>query len=400
MVGVAALIVVIVVAINSLPNAGRGYRGPKEGNQMPLFAAPDVRGDLDGDANIKQDAGDDDAGNDTPACAVELDDVITACDLFEAKPLVLALSVPSSDCEDQLKAMERLSRDRTDVQFAAVVSGRPKAKVEEVVKRNGVDVPRHGGPRPGRLQPLPGGLLQHGGGRSRRDHARVPGEQAPDGGRARKAPAGMIEQGWISADLEEEFPELRLRWVAYEGGSGRSPQDVKERLRGLSNRYTGGKAVHLRQEPIPWAYRVFFRQVGIDPDDHRTPAEQAALDRMKDGAFRSRNLLDDALIIATVETGVPVIAFDADKVTTPLGLRLSEDGELLGGDGRSLSVRQIVVADADTSVAVLFGDTAEGRGVHPGTKRMLLCTIQVTGVPEISVEEALWTVTEVLRVAE
>lgn len=140
-VGVAALIVVIVVAINSLPNAGRGYRGPKEGNQMPLFAAPDVRGDLDGDANIKQDAGDDDAGNDTPACAVELDDVITACDLFEAKPLVLALSVPSSDCEDQLKAMERLSRDRTDVQFAAVVSGRPKAKVEEVVKRNGVTFP-------------------------------------------------------------------------------------------------------------------------------------------------------------------------------------------------------------------------------------------------------------------
>ncbi len=208
----------------------------------------------------------------------------------------------------------------------------------------------------------------------------------------------MIETGWIDADLEVEFPELRLRWIEYEGGSGRTPVEIKERLRTLSNRYTGGKAVHLRQEPIPWAYRVFFRQVGIDPDDHRTPAEQAALDRMKHGSFRSRNILDDALTIATVETGVPVLALDADRVTTPLGLRLSEEDERLGGTGRPLSVRQIVVADAERSVAVLFGDVGEERGVHPESARMLLYTVQVKGVPEIAVEEALWTTTEVLRI--
>jgi DNA/RNA-binding domain of Phe-tRNA-synthetase-like protein len=207
----------------------------------------------------------------------------------------------------------------------------------------------------------------------------------------------MIETGWVDADLQEEFPELRLRWIVHEGGSGRSPQEIKERLRGLSDRYTGGKAVHLRQEPIPWAYRVFFRQVGIDPDDHRTPAEQAALDRMKHGSFRSRNLLDDAIVIATVETGVPMLALDADRVTPPLGLRLSDEDERLGGEGRHLSVRQIVVADAERSVAVLFGDIAEDRGVHPDTTRMLLCTVQVKGVPEIAVEEALWTASEVLR---
>lgn len=207
-----------------------------------------------------------------------------------------------------------------------------------------------------------------------------------------------IETGWVDAELQDEFPALRLRWIEYEGGSGRTPAEIKERLRRLSDRYTGGKAVHLRQEPIPWAYRVFFRQVGIDPDDHRTPAEQAALDRMKHGSFRSRNLLDDALVIATVETGVPLMALDADQVATPLGLRLSQEGERLGGEnGRPLSVRQIVVADPDRSVAVLFGDIAEERGVDPETKRMLLCSVQVKGVPEISVEEALWTVTEVLR---
>ena len=39
----------------------------------------------------------------------------------------------------------------------------------------------------------------------------------------------------------------------------------------LADRYTGGKVVHMRQDPVPWAYRVFSRQVGIDPD-HRPHA--------------------------------------------------------------------------------------------------------------------------------
>ncbi len=61
----------------------------------------------------------------------------------------------------------------------------------------------------------------------------------------------------------------------------------------------------MRQDPVPWAYRVFWRQVGIDPDTDRTPVEQIALDRLKWGGLRSRNLLDDAITIATLETGVP-----------------------------------------------------------------------------------------------
>ena len=140
-VGVAALIVIIVVAFNSLPNAGRGYRGPEEGERIPVFAAPLATSDAEGDANVKQDSGDDDAANDTPACAVELPGVLTACELFEDKPLVLALTVPSGDCERQLEAMEALSRERPDVQFAAVVSGRSHDTAREVVERTGVTFP-------------------------------------------------------------------------------------------------------------------------------------------------------------------------------------------------------------------------------------------------------------------
>jgi DNA/RNA-binding domain of Phe-tRNA-synthetase-like protein len=206
-----------------------------------------------------------------------------------------------------------------------------------------------------------------------------------------------IELGWVADDLAAEFPELRLHYMTLEVRSGRSPDTVKQRLRTLADRYTGGKAVTLRQQPIPWAYRVFFRQVGIDPDLHRTPVEAIALERMRAGGFPSQNLLDDALLIATVETSVPIVAFDDDKLDGPLGLRMSAPGERLGGDGRPLSTRQVVIADADRAVGVLFADLADGRGVHPSTDRMRIASIQVKGVPDVSVEEALWIVAEVLQ---
>lgn len=201
---------------------------------------------------------------------------------------------------------------------------------------------------------------------------------------------------WVDPELAAEFPHLRLHVKAVEAGSGRTPREVKVRLRALSDRYTGGKAVNLRQEPVPWAYRVFFRQVGIDPDERRTPAEALALARMKHGGFRSHNLLDDALTIATVETGVGLVAFDAAQVEGELGLRLSGDRENLGGDGPPLPPRRLVVADSARILAVLFGDLAEGRGVQSGTERMLLCAVQVKGVPDVSVQEALWIVDEIV----
>jgi len=205
-----------------------------------------------------------------------------------------------------------------------------------------------------------------------------------------------LEEGWVDAELAEEFPGLALWTVRVERGSGRSPDFVRERLRQLASRITGGHVIHMRQDPVPWAYRVFWRQVGIDPDTDRTPVEQIALDRLKWGGLRSRNLLDDAITIATLETGVPVVAFDAANVGDAIGLRLTGEREHLGGSGRPLSSRQIVIADEDHTLAILSGEVAEERGVTPQTASMVLASIQVKGVPMISVEEALWTVVETL----
>ena len=204
-----------------------------------------------------------------------------------------------------------------------------------------------------------------------------------------------LVDGWVEPELAEEFPELSLVYAEIGVRPTKSPREVKQRLRMLADRYTGGKVVHMRQDPVPWAYRVFSRQVGIDPDQDRTPVEAVALRRLKHGGLHSENLVDDALTIAIAETGVPLMALDAERVQGELGLRLARAREKLSAL-RPLSARQLVVADRERPVAVVLGEVGEGAGVTPKTERMILCALGVKGVPRIALEEAVWSAAETL----
>ena len=205
------------------------------------------------------------------------------------------------------------------------------------------------------------------------------------------------EPGWVEPALSEEFPGLSILSTSLEAESGRSPEALRERLRTLSDRIGGPQAIQLRQQPIPWAYRVFFRHIGLDPDTTRTPIEQLIFDRIHDGAFKSRNRVEDALTIAMVEVGVALMAFDADRVENRVGLRLSAEGESLEGRVSPLPDGTIVIADERRALGVIFDRIAEGRGVGRGTDRVLVAAIGVRGVPDIALEEALWVAGSGLR---
>lgn len=209
-------------------------------------------------------------------------------------------------------------------------------------------------------------------------------------------PDPVLERGWVAPELADGFPELGLSYVTIAARSGRTPEPVRRRMRELASRITGGHVVHMRQDRVPWAYRVFWRQVGIDPDTDRTPVEQIALERLKWGGLRTRDFVDDAITIATLETAVPVLAFDAGLVGSHIGLRLARDHEPLGGSGPALAAEQIVVADEHRALALLSGQVADERRVTRVTERVTIAALQVKGVPAISVEEALWTVADTL----
>ena len=206
------------------------------------------------------------------------------------------------------------------------------------------------------------------------------------------------ERGWVDAGLAQELPELAL-WTLAAGDppARRSPPEVRQRLGLLASRFRGGEAVELRRRPVPHAYRVFFRQIGLDPDDQRTPVEEAAMRRLMHGGFESHGALEDALLLALVETGVPIWALDDATLDGPLGIREARSGEQRprpDGFADDLPPGRLVVADAAGPVAVLFGDPDARHAVTRRTERIRLFTLQVGGVPDVHVSEALWTAIE------
>jgi DNA/RNA-binding domain of Phe-tRNA-synthetase-like protein len=208
--------------------------------------------------------------------------------------------------------------------------------------------------------------------------------------------------GFVEAEVRAEFPGLRLGWISVAARRHASPRAVVNRLKGLASRYRGASVVAMRTQPIPSAYRSFFRQIGLDPDVTRIPSEEAAVLRLLHGGFRSSNLIDDALLISLIETGVPVWALDATCVDAGgLGIRTSVHGDRVGttelaGD---LAPGRLVVADAASVHGLLFGELAPGHGVSGATERIVLFSVGVDGVPAIHIEEALWVCVEALGAA-
>lgn len=208
--------------------------------------------------------------------------------------------------------------------------------------------------------------------------------------------------GFVEPELSAELPGLRLDWVTVDRPPRASSPALAHRLKDLSNRYRGASVIAMRTQPIPHAYRAFFRQIGLDPDVDRIPSEEAAVARLLQGQFQSHGALADALLVALIETGVPVWALDADRVDSGgLGIRTSVAGDRLGGteDGYPLPSARLVVADARCIHALLFGQIASGHAATTRTKRIALFSVGVDGVPGIHIEEALWVCVEALHTA-
>jgi DNA/RNA-binding domain of Phe-tRNA-synthetase-like protein len=210
----------------------------------------------------------------------------------------------------------------------------------------------------------------------------------------------LAATGFVEPRVRNEFPGLRLYWTTVEARMRPSPPAVKQRLRALSNRYHGASVVAMRTQPIPHAYRAFFRQIGLDPDASRIPSEEAALERLMHGGFRSQDAIADGLLIGLLETGVPVWALDAERVDAGgLGIRTTVEGERFGSLEQTLSAGRLVVADPVRVHGLLFGAVAPGHEVGPRATRLALFSVAVDGVPAIHVEEALWATTEVITAA-
>ncbi|HDR73583.1 MAG TPA: hypothetical protein ENN85_06700 [Methanoculleus sp.] len=154
--------------------------------------------------------------------------------------------------------------------------------------------------------------------------------------------------------------------------------------RELLSRYT---LEQVRNDPVFRAYRDFFWSTGVDPTKTR-PASEALVRRILAGKPLPRiNPAVDAYNLASAASGVPLAAFDADRLHGDLSLRFAREGEAFLGIGMQAPIllgdNQVVVTDAAAIVAVYPYRDADATKVTAGTTTI---HIVACGVPTIERE--------------
>ncbi len=122
--------------------------GVVEGEPIPEFAVPDIRGPLSGDANIAQDDCETSRNpcppseQRTPACEIDPDGAIRVCDLFD-RPLVLSFwFTRGADCVGVQDVVDEVSSTyRGRVNFLSLNIRDDREEVERIVSERGWTVP-------------------------------------------------------------------------------------------------------------------------------------------------------------------------------------------------------------------------------------------------------------------
>ena len=139
-VGVVALAVAVAAIALVFLHGASGVRGLEPGTAMPPFAVPLALGEVNGDANVATAAGQGEAGS-RPACTVRGAGILNICQLYEQRPVVLALFVPAGSCPGVLGDLQRAQASFPDVAFAAVAIKGERAPVRRLIAADQLTLP-------------------------------------------------------------------------------------------------------------------------------------------------------------------------------------------------------------------------------------------------------------------
>jgi len=162
-----------------------------------------------------------------------------------------------------------------------------------------------------------------------------------------------------------------------------------EVIRSVRERYT---LEQVKDEPLFRAYRDFFWKVGVDPTKTR-PASEALVRRVLAGkVLPTINTAVDAYNLASIRTGIPIAAFDADTLDGDLSMRFAEEGEVFLGIGMAAPVTlhksQVILADEGAIVAVYPYRDSDTTKITSTTKAVQIVACGVPGVEREKVHSA------------
>ncbi|MEM2507521.1 MAG: phenylalanine--tRNA ligase beta subunit-related protein [Nitrososphaeria archaeon] len=208
----------------------------------------------------------------------------------------------------------------------------------------------------------------------------------------------------MDRELEKKFPGLRA-YVLVINNVNVNPSDektlnefntlLKEVVGFVKSRYTLDK---LKDEPLFRAYRDFFWKIGIDPTKVR-PASEALIRRiLLEKPLPHINMLVDSYNLASIVSGVPIAAFDENKILGELFMRNAINGEEFLGIGMEkpilLNGTEIVICDKEKLVAIYPYRDADSTKITGETKNVIFLVCGVPGVSDNVLENAVNKVIE------
>ena len=122
----------VLLFAETLPNQGKGLKGPEPGQRLPAFAAPTAAGDKKGDANVCQRKPCNENAGKIPACAVKGNGIVTVCPTERGARVMTFVVTRGTDCEPQVDRVERIMGDFPGVKFVTVLSGDSKEQAKNL----------------------------------------------------------------------------------------------------------------------------------------------------------------------------------------------------------------------------------------------------------------------------
>jgi len=139
-VGLLALVILVLITINTIVTKPNGAKGLAPGERMPPFAVPLALGAMVGDADTARNADEGAAGR-VPACRERGPQILNICQLYERGPVLLALFVDGGSCPAVLSDMQALASSFPGVRLAGVAIKGARASVRKLIAKRGLTFP-------------------------------------------------------------------------------------------------------------------------------------------------------------------------------------------------------------------------------------------------------------------
>ena len=134
-VGILALMGLgVLLFAETIPNQGKGLRGPEPGQRLPAFAAVEASGDKSGDANVCQKEPCNKNAGAVPACEVRGNGIVRVCPRERGALVMTFVVTRGTDCEPQVDRVERVASEFRDVRFVTVLSGDTKDEARNLAR--------------------------------------------------------------------------------------------------------------------------------------------------------------------------------------------------------------------------------------------------------------------------